>query len=1181
LFWLGNGSGSSIDGVYSNWDPSNPNDSGGQDYAKIFAATGLWDDVDGTVNQKFIVEFDADSVLDATNALTYSIQSQTVAGAFTINSDTGEITVADGSLLDYETNATHTVTVRVSDGTATYDEAFTVSLNDLAESDNAPTNLSSGIELNTDGGNDAYLVDRTSGVPYWDGFEGITMEFQVSDLQTPTSMSTFYSKKAVASESWFAVHADGTLEWTSFATSGQYSQLFDGGLHSVAFSWDAPQGDLRFYIDGRLVETVATPSQSQTNGGGVFVLGQEQDSVEGNFDPAQSFAGTFHDVRIWNQVRSEVEIALNYQNKFDSGSLPSGLVANWQMDGFNGSNQVVDVVSGNNLSIGHATGAGFIASTPVEDLHISETATDGTSVGFVVPSGPDAPQDIVSDGQFLKGDTGSWTNYTQGQTIGDWTVESGVVSHTSTYVSPGGGVGLELQAGAGQFPASITQTLVTEVGRQYQLVFNMSGNFGGGQPVKHLVASAAGQSMDFQVTDTFGTGLGYEPRSMTFTADDTSTVLRFAAGVDDAWAAIITDVRVIEIPAAVTAILHSDLTLSYDAATGKFYRQVTSPDTFFNAQAIAESSLIGGVGGRLVTIGSASENSYVHDFARSVGANVWIGASDATIEGDWRWLDPQGIGEQFWSGDAAGSAVAGRYANWVATEPNDAAGVQDHAKLRSADGLWTDVDGGATTSAYIIEWDASEVLSNFTFSLTDDAGGRFAIDSNSGEITVADSSQLDYETNTSHNVTVQVTDAAGNSYSEVMTIAVDNGLELTHSLPGAQSVDEDSPLVFSTANGNAITVSDTMAATNTRLQVFISTNNNGTLTLSQTTGLSILGGSNGGTFMTIQGTESDLNAAFEGMAFTPAANYSGPVTLDMTTSLGADLQGYYTFEGGNAIDQSVGISQNGTLVGNATTVNDPERGEVLSLDGVDDYVSISGRFSDPTNVTLAAWVYVDSADTNGSHVLSLGNSVVLGVDRPNGGEGVQGFFYDGSTYQATTSGIFIADTGWQHIAYVFDDANDLQTLYINGTAVAENRLTAGISYTLGANSRIGGNATGTTTFDFDGLIDDARVYTRALSADEIAALANGQTSVTGNVAITVNAVNDTPVLSLGIGGGTYYENAAGVYIDTLATVTDADGVDFDGGVLTTWVSNNGTVDDQLFVRHEGTGAGQVNISGSD
>jgi hypothetical protein len=74
----------------------------------------------------YVVEWNADDVLDATNALTYSIQSQTVAGAFTIDASTGRIIVADGSLLDYETNATHTLTVRVTDGDGnSYDEAFT------------------------------------------------------------------------------------------------------------------------------------------------------------------------------------------------------------------------------------------------------------------------------------------------------------------------------------------------------------------------------------------------------------------------------------------------------------------------------------------------------------------------------------------------------------------------------------------------------------------------------------------------------------------------------------------------------------------------------------------------------------------------------------------------------------------------------------------------------------------------------------------------------------------------------------------------------------------------------------------------------------------------------------------------------------------------------------------------
>ena len=58
------------------------------------------------------------------------------------------------------------------------------------------------------------------------------------------------------------------------------------------------------------------------------------------------------------------------------------------------------------------------------------------------------------------------------------------------------------------------------------------------------------------------------------------------------------------------------------------------------------------------------------------------------------------------------------------------------------------------------------------YTLTDDAGGRFAIELNSGVITVADGSSLDYESNTSHNVTVRVTDSASNIYEEVLTIQI-------------------------------------------------------------------------------------------------------------------------------------------------------------------------------------------------------------------------------------------------------------------------------------------------------------------------------------------------------------------------------------------------------------------------
>ena len=59
-----------------------------------------------------------------------------------------------------------------------------------------------------------------------------------------------------------------------------------------------------------------------------------------------------------------------------------------------------------------------------------------------------------------------------------------------------------------------------------------------------------------------------------------------------------------------------------------------------------------------------------------------------------------------------------------------------------------------------------------TFSLSDDAGGRFAIDASTGVVTVANGSLLDYETATSHNITVQATDASGAFTAQTFTIAV-------------------------------------------------------------------------------------------------------------------------------------------------------------------------------------------------------------------------------------------------------------------------------------------------------------------------------------------------------------------------------------------------------------------------
>ena len=171
--------------------------------------------------------------------------------------------------------------------------------------------------------------------------------------------------------------------------------LVDGDIHTLSVTWDSTAGDWSVYIDGVFIEsgTGLSVGSSPDTTNGQFVFGQEQDVQDSGYDSTQYFSGTFYDVRIWNDVRTAGEIGQYYQQEL--GLTPAeaaaiGLVANWQMDGFDGSNQVVEIVSGNNLSIAHASGTGFTAGTVDSQLSISENSANGSHVGFVTAEDPDA-----------------------------------------------------------------------------------------------------------------------------------------------------------------------------------------------------------------------------------------------------------------------------------------------------------------------------------------------------------------------------------------------------------------------------------------------------------------------------------------------------------------------------------------------------------------------------------------------------------------------------------------------------------------------------------------------------------------------------------------------------------------------------------------------------------------------
>ncbi len=80
--------------------------------------------------------------------------------------------------------------------------------------------------------------------------------------------------------------------------------------------------------------------------------------------------------------------------------------------------------------------------------------------------------------------------------------------------------------------------------------------------------------------------------------------------------------------------------------------------------------------------------------------------------------------------------------------------------------------------------------------------------------------------------------------------------------------------------------------------------------------------------------------------------------------------------------------------------------------------------------------------------------------------------------------------------------------------------------------------------------------------------------------VNVRAVNDVPVITGFDGVVTYRENGVPVLLDTNTVVTDPDGLNVGGGVLTVSVSGNAQSTDRLGVRDIGTGAGQISVSGS-
>jgi VCBS repeat-containing protein len=432
----------------------------------------------------------------------------------------------------------------------------------------------------------------------------------------------------------------------------------------------------------------------------------------------------------------------------------------------------------------------------------------------------------------------------------------------------------------------------------------------------------------------------------------------------------------------------------------------------------------------------------------------------------------------------------------------------------------------------------------------------------------------------------------------------------TLGLPGAQSTDEDTALVFSSAGGNLISVSDLDAgAGSVRVSLAVS---NGVLTLGQTTALTFsVGDGTGDAAMTFTGTLANINAALNGLRYTPGLNYNGSDTLQVTVNdQGNTGSGGAQSASGNVsltvnpindapavtLPPSQNIVEDGPVIvfsnsnGNPVIVYDVDAGTGLlqvtlsvsigkltlaqttgltfsSGDGTQDSTMIfTGTLAD-INAALDGLRYLPAANYNGSDTLvvtvsDLGNTGAGGTQSTSGSTGIsvssendaptltlppaQSIDEDASLLFSAANGNAIT------IDDVDADAGQLQVTLSVASGVLTLSQLAGLAFSAG-------DGTADATMTFTGTLADINAALNGLryapgldynGSDTLAVLVNdqgntgsgGALSASGNVSLTVNPINDAPLLSIP-GNQTVNEDANLVFSGAggnAITLTDVD-----------------------------------------
>ena len=238
------------------------------------------------------------------------------------------------------------------------------------------------------------------------------------------------------------------------------------------------------------------------------------------------------------------------------------------------------------------------------------------------------------------------------------------------------------------------------------------------------------------------------------------------------------------------------------------------------------------------------------------------------------------------------------------------------------------------------------------------------------------------------------------------------------------------------------------------------------------------------------------NRPWEGTNYGTLWPYSPPVPSSATlstdaaaTSLNVDLEGWWlaTDNTGTTLVDISGNSVNGTISGTVgwdTTA----LGTAIEPDGssgrADASVSLTGY-----PITMAAWFKTPSASAADECIMSVADSSVgtnqLRMIIENSTSKLEANGFDGTVVRAAASTTSVDDDEW-HLGVAVFASSTSRKIYVDG--VLEGTETSSQTMTAFDRASLAVTADSTPTAYFGGNIQNARLWSRALSADEVSLL---------------------------------------------------------------------------------------------